>query len=84
MKTTDQEFIEKQNKSLAAYNAATERMNKEIETILDGKPETYVKENGMPGFHDRIEEIKKIRYTLADVAHRKLICEKTIAEVMEG
>lgn len=74
------EFIEMQTKKAEAYKAALERMEKEIETMLDGKPEKYEKENGMPGFHEKFNEIKHVRYEMSKIQIRLNQCKQSIVD----
>lgn len=75
-----QEFIEKKENDIKIYNNAISKMKSEIEILLDGKPEKFEKENGMPGLHEKFNEIKKIRFEISQIERRIMLAKQCIEE----
>lgn len=78
-----QEFIAKKEKDIEIYKNAILKMESEIESLLDGKPEKFEKEDGMPGFHEKFNEIKKIRFEKCQIERRLMQAEELLREAKE-
>jgi len=81
MNANDKLFIEKKENDIVIYNTAIAKMESEIETLLDGKPEKYEKENGMPGFHEKFDDIKKVRYEISQIKRRIMQAQELIDDL---
>jgi hypothetical protein len=78
MNEQDKNFIEKQEKWIEAYSISIQKIEKEIEIILNGQPEKFIKGNGFPGFHSEIEKINALRFEQEKLQSRIEQAKETI------
>lgn len=79
-----QEYVEKCQKSQAAYNAAIIRITKENEDLLEGESFQTEDENGFPRFCKNYKKIRENEFTIAQIKSRLQISIKQMEEAIEN
>ncbi len=79
---TREQYLESAPKTIAAYKYTIKVKTEEIEKILDGQSLQSEGPDGMPVFHPRHAEVKKINYEIADFTNRLKHAEKELERVL--